>query len=120
MISIIVPIYRVEPYLSRSIESIINQSYKELEILLVDDGSPDGCGTICDTYAEKDTRITVLHQANAGVSAARNAGLAVAKGEYIGFVDPDDFVDPNMYLDMLHAIESENADLALCGYNYAD
>lgn len=120
MISIIVPIYRVEPYLSRSIESIINQSYKELEILLVDDGSPDGCGTICDTYAEKDTRITVLHQANAGVSAARNAGLAAAKGEYIGFVDPDDFVDPNMYLDMLHAIESENADLAICGYNYAD
>lgn len=120
MISIIVPIYRVEPYLSRSIESIINQSYKELEILLVDDGSPDGCGTICDTYAEKDTRITVLHQANAGVSAARNAGLAAAKGEYIGFIDPDDFIEPNMYLDMLHAIEADNADLAICGYNYVD
>lgn len=120
MISVIVPIYRVEKYLSRCIESILNQSYKDIEVFLVDDGSPDNCGEICDRYARKDNRITVIHQKNAGVSAARNAGLNRAKGEYIGFVDPDDYIAVDMYDKMLTSLEKERANLAICGYNYID
>lgn len=120
MISIIVPIYNVEKYLRRCIDSILGQTYRDLEVILVDDGSPDGCGAICDAYAEKDARVTVIHQKNAGVSAARNAGLACARGEWIGFVDPDDFIVPNMYQEMLDAINVTGAELAVCGYNYVD
>lgn len=120
MISIIVPIYNVEKYLRRCIDSILGQTYRDLEVILVDDGSPDGCGVICDAYAEKDARVTAIHQKNAGVSAARNAGLACARGEWIGFVDPDDFIVPNMYQEMLDAINVTGAELAVCGYNYVD
>lgn len=92
MISIIVPVYNVEKYLPRCIESILNQTYKDLEIILVDDGSPDRCGQICDDYAQKDSRIRVIHKENAGLSSARNAGLGVASGEYLMFVDSDDYI----------------------------
>lgn len=120
MISIIVPIYNVEKYLPRCIDSILAQTYTDIEVILVDDGSSDGCPAICDDYAKKDNRIIVIHQKNAGVSAARNAGLKVSHGEYIGFVDPDDWISQFMYQEMLEAIERENADLAICGYDYYD
>ena len=90
LISIIIPVYNVEHYLAECLDSVLAQTYKNLEIILVDDGSIDGSGQICDNYAGKDSRIKVIHQTNAGVSAARNKGLKVAKGEYIGFVDADD------------------------------
>ncbi|OUQ56652.1 hypothetical protein B5E58_10530, partial [Tyzzerella sp. An114] len=92
-ISVIVPIYNVEKYLNRCVDSIINQTYKNLEIILVDDGSPDNCGKICDEYAKKDNRIKVVHKENGGVSSARNVGLNIATGDYIGFVDGDDWID---------------------------
>lgn len=120
MISIIVPVYNVEKYLPKCIESLMNQTYRDIEIILVDDGSPDTCGMICDEYAKKDSRIIVIHQKNQGVSVARNAGLVCAKGEYIGFVDPDDWVDPQTYKRMLEAILCEPADMAICGYDYYD
>ena len=119
-ISIIVPIFNVERFLSRCIESLINQTYKNLEIILIDDGSPDECGIICDDYAKRDERIIVVHQQNAGVSTARNEGLKVACGDYIGFCDPDDWVEPEMYEEMISAIEEMEADIAICGYNYYD
>ena len=90
MVSIIVPIYKVESYLPKCIDSILVQTYTDFELILVDDGSPDNCGIICDAYAEKDKRVRVIHQKNAGVSAARNAGIEAAKGEYISFIDGDD------------------------------
>lgn len=120
MISIIVPIYNVEKYLRKCIESILSQTYKDFELILVDDGSLDGCPQICDEYATKDKRIVVIHQKNRGVSAARNAGLEMAKGEYIGFVDPDDSIVPEMYEMMVGAMETEQVELAICGYNYFD
>ena len=120
MISVIVPIYKVERYLPKCIESILAQTYRDIEVILVDDGSPDNCPRICDDYAKIDGRIIVIHQENAGVSAARNAGLDRAKGEYIGFVDPDDWIAPDMYADMISAIEREHAELAICGYDYYD
>jgi len=120
MVSVVVPIYNVEKYLERCIQSIIGQTYTNLQIILVDDGSVDKCPQICDEYAQKDSRIVVIHQCNAGVSAARNAGLKVAKGQYIGFVDPDDWVEPEMYESMVAEIEKEDTDLVICGYNYYD
>lgn len=120
MISIIVPVYNVEKYLPRCIDSILQQSYRDLELILVDDGSPDDCGRICDVYAEKDARITVIHQKNSGVSAARNAGLDRAKGMFVGFVDPDDYIAPDMYQEMIGVMKSTDAELAICGYNYVD
>ena len=120
MISIIVPIYKVEDYLAKCIESILCQTYRDFELILVDDGSPDHCPAICDDYAARDSRIRVIHQKNAGVSAARNAGLRAAGGTYIGFVDPDDFIQPDMYEKLLAAIEKFDADLAICGYEYYD
>ena len=120
MISIIVPIYNVEKYLSKCIESILNQTYKNIELILVDDGSPDNSPQICDHYANADDRVCVIHQCNAGVSAARNAGLKIAMGQYIGFVDPDDWVAPEMYDGMIAEIENGDTDLVICGYNYYD
>lgn len=118
MISIIVPIYNVERFLRKCIESMVAQTYQDIEIILVDDGSPDNCGEICDEYARRDTRIKVVHQKNKGVSAARNAGLDIAKGEYIGFCDPDDFVAPEMYEYLLNAMLIHNTDIVACGYDY--
>ena len=97
LISIIVPIYNVEKYLCKCIDSLINQSEKRIEIILVDDGSSDNCGAICDSYEKKDNRIKVIHKENGGLSSARNAGLDIAKGEYIGFVDSDDWIEIDMY-----------------------
>jgi len=95
-ISVIVPVYKVEPYLHRCVDSILNQTYTDFELILVDDGSPDGCPAICDEYAAKDSRVIVIHQPNGGVSHARNAGLDIAQGEYIAFVDSDDYIHTQM------------------------
>jgi len=94
LISVIVPVYIVEPYLDRCVQSIVNQTYKNLEIILVDDGSPDNSPAMCDAWAEKDSRIRVIHKENGGVSSARNAGLDMATGSYITFVDADDWLEP--------------------------
>lgn len=114
LISIIVPVYKVEKYLRRCVQSIICQTYSNIEIILVDDGSPDRCGEICDEYASKDERIKVIHQKNKGVSAARNAGLDVAKGEYIAFVDSDDYVEKE-YIDVLYN-NIFDSDVVIAGY----
>ena len=97
LISVIVPIYQVEAYLEECLDSILNQTYRQLEIILVDDGSPDRCGEICDRYASQDSRIQVIHQTNQGLSAARNAGMDIATGEYISFIDSDDYIDSHFY-----------------------
>lgn len=119
-LSIIVPVYKVEKYLPRCIDSILAQTFGDFELILIDDGSPDGCGRICDEYAQKDKRIVVIHQKNMGVSAARNAGLDIARGRYIGFVDSDDWIEPQMYEVMVDAIRENGADMAVCGVRYAD
>lgn len=113
-ISVIVPVYRVEEYLPKCVESIINQTYKNLEIILVDDGSPDRCGQMCDEYAKEDDRIRVVHKQNGGLSSARNAGLDVATGEYIGFVDSDDYIAPEMYETLYKQIKADGTCLAAC------
>ncbi len=115
-ISIIVPIYKVEKYLRRCIDSIRAQTYTNLEILLIDDGSPDRCPQICDEYASKDSRVRVIHQVNGGLSAARNTGINAATGKYIGFVDSDDYIDCSMYEKLLCSIIESNADVSVCGY----
>ena len=114
MISVIVPIYNVEKYLARCVDSIVNQTYKNLEIILVDDGSPDRCPQMCDDYAEKDSRIKVVHKKNGGLSDARNAGMAVATGEYISFIDSDDYVSDDFFECLLDAMNKENSDIAEC------
>ena len=114
LISVIVPIYKVEKYLKRCIDSIINQTYKNLQIILVDDGSPDRCGKICDEYSKKDKRIKVIHKKNGGLSDARNKGLDVAEGKYIGFVDSDDYIDERMYEVLYNNLKDNNADLSIC------
>ena len=113
MISIIIPIYKVAQYLDECVTSIINQTYKDLEIILVDDGSPDECPQICDEWAKKDTRIKVVHKENGGLSSARNAGLKVATGEYIGFVDSDDYVDKTMYEDLMRVMNLNDCTLVV-------
>ena len=115
MISVIVPVYKVEPYLRRCLDSIVNQTYRNLEIILVDDGSPDNCPVICDEYAKKDNRVKVIHQENRGLSAARNAGLDIATGDYIAFVDSDDSIADDMFKEMVAVIERERADIVKCG-----
>lgn len=116
LISIVVPICNVKDYLSECIESIINQTYKNIEIILVDDGSIDGSGQICDRYKETDERIIVIHQENKGLVAARKAGVSIANGEYIGFVDGDDYIDYDMYEKLLKYILQENADVIHSAY----
>lgn len=118
MISIIVPVYKVEPYLRQCVDSILNQTYRDIEVLLIDDGSPDRCGEICDEYAKKDQRIRVFHTENKGLSAARNLGLREAKGEYIGFVDSDDWIEPDMYEVLLKRMQETGADISVCGMWY--
>lgn len=118
MISIIVPVYMVEQYLDKCIISILNQTYKDLQIILVDDGSSDQCGKICDLYREKDSRICVIHKPNGGLSDARNAGLDVAKGEYIGFVDSDDYIAPHMYEILLSNLLETNSDISVCSFQW--
>ena len=113
-ISIIVPVYKVEPYLRKCLDSIINQTHQNLEIILVDDGSPDNCGAICDEYATQDGRIQVIHTKNRGAFAARNVALGIASGDYIGFVDADDWLEPEMYATLLKLTEAHCADIAQC------
>ena len=113
LISIIAPIYKVEAYLRPCVDSLINQTYGNLEIILVDDGSPDGCGAICDEYAKKDERIRVIHKGNAGVAAARNSGLDVAQGEYISFIDSDDWVSLDAYRIMMDEMLRSKADIVV-------
>ena len=115
-ISVIVPIYNVEKYLRRCVDSILNQTYKNLEVILVDDGSPDACPAICDEYAKKDSRIKVIHKQNGGLPDARNAGMAVATGDYYAFVDSDDYIDTSMYEKLLNKIKEGDSDVCLCRF----
>lgn len=114
LISVIIPVYNKERYLSRCIESVLNQSYRKLEILLIDDGSEDKSGKICDDYGAEDERIRVLHQENRGVSAARNQGLSVCKGDYITFIDADDYVDENYCKELVCCMISREVKVAMC------
>ena len=120
LISVIVPIYKVEPYLNKCVQSIVDQTYPNLEIILVDDGSPDNCGAICDAWEEKDSRIKVIHKENGGLSDARNAGLAIATGKYISFIDSDDSIALTFIVDLYGALLSTGADIAECGVSYVD
>lgn len=115
LLTVIVPVYKVEPYLRRCLDSIVNQTYKDLEIILVDDGSPDNCPVICDEYAAKDSRVKVIHQKNGGLSAARNAGLDIATGDYIAFVDSDDWIELDTYEVAIQKMNQERLDLVAFG-----
>lgn len=115
-ISVIIPVYQVAQFLPQCIESVCNQDHRNLEIILIDDGSTDGSGAICDRYAATDSRIQVIHQENAGAAAAKNAGLRIATGEYLSFVDSDDFLKPNVYGYMLDVLQSEHADAVQFGF----
>ena len=118
LISVIVPVYKVEPYIRQCIDSIVNQTFRNLEIILVDDGSPDDCGNICDEYATKDKRIKVFHKQNGGLSDARNYGVARATGEYLSFVDSDDWIEPDMFEALVNVAENNKSDIVICGiYN---
>ena len=116
LVSIIVPVYNVEQWLPRCVDSLIAQTYKNLEIILVDDGSADNSGKICDEYAEKDDRIVVIHKDNGGLSSARNAGLEVAKGNYISFVDSDDWVSLLFIENLYVALKENNCEISECNY----
>ena len=115
LISIIVPVYKVEKYLEKCVKSILKQTYTNLEIILVDDGSPDKCGQLCDELAKTDDRIIVFHKENGGLSDARNYGVERANGEYIGFVDSDDYIHECMYKELYEAIKKSGTSIAECG-----
>ena len=116
-VSIIVPIYKVEKYLEKSVGSIINQTYKNLEIILVDDGSPDNCPKMCDDFAKQDKRIKVIHKQNGGLMAAWMDGIKIATGKYVEFVDSDDYIELNSVELLYSTLKKQNADMAICGYN---
>lgn len=118
VISVIIPVYNVEKYIRQCVDSVLEQSYKDFELILVDDGSPDNCPRICDEYARKDSRVHVIHQMNSGVSAARNKGIEHAKGEWISFIDSDDWVDID-YLEKFE-LDKDDADLIIQGLEYYD
>lgn len=117
-VSIVAPIYNVEPYLRKCVDSILAQTLENIEVILVDDGSPDCCGKIADEYAENDRRVKVIHQENAGLGPARNTGIASARGEYIGFVDSDGWVDPQMFEELYNAVVRCNADICFSGMQH--
>ena len=119
-LSVIVPVYNVEKYLERCVNSIINQTYTNLEIILVDDGSTDRSGVMCDDYAKSDLRIQVIHKVNGGLSDARNAGIEASTGEYLAFIDSDDYIDSTMFQEMIVALEGTGSDVALCNYECVD
>lgn len=114
-ISVIVPVYNVEKYIERAVQSIINQTIKDIEIILVNDGSDDSSGLICDKLSQQNSNIRVMHQINSGVSAARNKGIEIAKGDYIGFIDADDEIEPDMYEFLINEIIENKADISMCG-----
>lgn len=114
-ISVIIPVYKVEEYLPKCLDSVTNQTYTNLEIILVDDGSPDKSGVICDMYAGIDNRITVIHKQNEGVAKARNDALDIATGDYIGFVDSDDWIEPDMFEFLINNLVKYDADISMCG-----
>lgn len=116
LISVIMPVYNVEKYLKQSIESVCNQTYDKLQIILIDDGSTDNSGLICDAYAQRDDRIIVIHQKNGGAASAKNAGLKVATGEYLAFVDSDDYLESDAYAFMMMYMEKHNSDIIQCGF----
>ena len=120
LISVIVPVYNVEQYLERCINSIINQTYKNLEIILVDDGSTDSSGSICDTLYTSDNRILVIHQDNGGLSCARNTGIDHNRGKYVTFVDSDDWIDIRMIEKLYSRIIKDNSQIAFCNLAYVD
>lgn len=115
-LSIIIPVYNVEDYLPKCIESVINQTYPNIEIILVNDGSTDGSGIICEAYSKDNSKIQVIHKANGGLSSARNVGLDAVNGKYIAFVDSDDWLDVDMYKTLIELLEVNNADIAACGF----
>ena len=119
-ISVIVPIYRVEKFLPQCIESVLNQTFTDFELILVDDGSPDRCPEICDETAKRDARVRVIHQANAGLSAARNAGIEVAHGEWLGFVDSDDYIAPQFYEKLYQTAQRTDTDCVMCSVQNVD
>lgn len=119
-LSIIVPIYKVERYLRRCVDSILAQTFTDYELILVDDGSPDGCPAICDEYALMDSRVKVIHKENGGQSTARNAALQIAEGEYVGFVDSDDYIAPQMYEHMLQVAQEKSAEIVACAMEDVD
>lgn len=116
LVSVIIPAYNIEKYIGRCLDSVLSQIYENLEIIIVDDGSSDGTGKILDDYEKRDSRIKVIHKENGGVSSARNKGLDMAVGDYIGFVDGDDIIAPEMYETLVKLLEEEDADIAHCGY----
>ena len=116
LISVIIPVYNVELYLRRCVDSVINQTYKLLEIILVDDGSTDSSGKICEEYSKTDNRIKVIHKTNGGLSDARNAGIEICKGDYITFVDSDDWIDPDLVKHLYDIIVKFNADISIGMY----
>ena len=115
-LSIIMPVYNVKNYIRKCIESVLEQKFIDYELILVDDGSNDGSGVICDEYSKKDKRIIVIHQKNKGLSGARNSGINIAKGEFIGFIDSDDWIHKNMYYDLVNIAIKEKSDIVQCGY----
>lgn len=121
-ISVIVPVYKVEAYLSRCVDSILCQTFRDIEVILIDDGSPDRCGNMCDGYAKQDRRVHVIHKSNGGLSSARNAGLEQTHGRFISFVDSDDWIDADMLELLYNTLQRHNAQIAECSYRriYAD
>ncbi|MCF2639879.1 glycosyltransferase family 2 protein [Fusobacterium varium] len=118
--TVIIPVYNVEKYIAKCLESVLKQTYKNIEIVIIDDGTKDSSGMICDDYAKKDFRIKVIHQKNQGLSGARNTGLKIATGDYITFLDSDDFIDEKMLEEMLLALKKNNADIVECGTIYCN
>lgn len=115
-VSIVIPVYKAEKYLSNCVDSVLGQSYHDIEVILVDDASPDRCGDICEEYARKDSRVKVIHKENEGVSKARNAGLEIATGDYVQFVDSDDYLETTMTEKLVKAMEANQVDMVLCGF----
>ena len=116
VISVVLPIYNVEKYLNRCIKSVINQSYKNLEIILVDDGSPDKCPQIVDEYAKRDKRVVAVHQPNGGYGVAVNHGIELARGEYVGIIESDDWIEPTMYEKLYNNAVKNNSDVVKCSF----
>ena len=119
-VTVIIPVYKAEKYIERCIESITAQTYGNLEIILIDDDSPDNCPQICDDWAKRDSRVKVLHIENKGAANARNQGLKIATGDYIGFVDSDDYIDNDMYDYLVSLLENNDADISVCSYQIND